>query len=80
MGLFITKSRRPSDDCNRRMLKKKSEREGFEPSVTFATPIFKIGAINHSATFPMILVLWYFYLEDNKSKVQSSEGLLDFVM
>jgi len=29
-----------------------TEREGFEPSVTCATPVFKTSAINHSATFP----------------------------
>jgi hypothetical protein len=30
----------------------KAEGEGFEPSVTFATPVFKTGAIGRSATPP----------------------------
>jgi hypothetical protein len=29
-----------------------AEGEGFEPSVTYATPVFKTGAIGRSATPP----------------------------
>ena len=29
-----------------------AEREGFEPPVPRSTPVFKTGAIDHSATFP----------------------------
>ena len=29
-----------------------AERVGFEPTVTFATPVFKTGAFDHSATSP----------------------------
>jgi hypothetical protein len=30
-----------------------AEREGFEPSVPFDTPVFKTGALNHYATSPI---------------------------
>ena len=29
-----------------------AEGEGFEPTLTFAKPVFKTGALNHSATLP----------------------------
>ena len=29
-----------------------AERAGFEPAVTFATPLFESGTINHSDTSP----------------------------
>ena len=32
-----------------------AEREGFEPPVPLSTSVFKTGAIDHSATFPIFL-------------------------
>ena len=33
-----------------------AEGVGFEPTVTFATPVFKTGALNHSTTLPLGLM------------------------
>ena len=33
-----------------------AEREGFEPPVPLSTPVFKTGAIDHSATSPKVFV------------------------
>ncbi len=33
----------------------RAEGEGFEPSVAYATPVFKTGAIGHSATPPILI-------------------------
>jgi hypothetical protein len=32
------------------MKRKKAEEEGFEPPIPFSMPVFKTGAISHSAT------------------------------
>ena len=32
------------------------ESEGFEPSEVLPSPVFKTGAINHSANFPFVIV------------------------
>ena len=32
---------------------RRAERVGFEPTRTFALPVFKTGAINHSTTSPV---------------------------
>ena len=40
-----------------------AEREGFEPPVPLSTPVFKTGAIDHSATSPKVflcLTMWSF--------------------
>ena len=31
-----------------------AEKQGFEPWMTFAMPVFKTGAIDHSATSPFV--------------------------
>ena len=33
------------------------ERRGFEPPDAFTSPVFKTGALNHSATFPNFIEL-----------------------
>ncbi len=40
-----TRLHQPASDCT-------TEGEGFEPSMAFAMPVFKTGAIGHSATPP----------------------------
>ena len=36
-----------------------AERVGFEPTVTFATPVFKTGSFDHSDTSPKLTIsLW----------------------
>ena len=34
--------------------KYKTERRGFEPPDAFTSPVFKTGALNRSATFPIL--------------------------
>ena len=36
-----------------------AEREGFEPPVPLSTSVFKTGAIDHSATFPICFYVKY---------------------
>ena len=36
-----------------------AEREGFEPPVPLSTPVFKTGAIDHSATSPRCFFVKY---------------------
>ena len=33
--------------------------EGFEPPVPFGTPVFKTGALDHSATQPYVVAVRY---------------------
>ena len=42
-----------------------AEREGFEPPVPFSTSVFKTGAIDHSATSPILSVkeMWSFLFD-----------------
>ena len=35
----------------------KTDKEGFEPSVFFNTSVFKTGTLNHSDTYPAIILL-----------------------
>ena len=40
--------------CGGTFLKSFAEKEGFEPPIPFGMPVFKTGAINHSATSPVV--------------------------
>ncbi len=45
-----------SKDCFEEFLLMMADRVGFEPTVSCPTPVFKTGALNHSAIYPSIIL------------------------